>query len=341
MELPRAGVNQVFWLREMFVPAVQRVLSRMPWAYTLRRLLIAIPTLLVIITVAFFMMRLAPGGPFDGERKLNAATEAALLAKFGLDKPLLQQYTDYLLGVLQLDFGPSMKTLGKSVNDLIGDGLPISLAIGALSMTVAVIVGTAMGILAGLRQNTLGDYSVMGFAMAGISIPTFVSGPILILVFALGAGLFAVGGLGTYPNIGMSLHNMTLPVLTLALPQIAIISRLMRASMIETMRAGHIRTARAKGLPEHEVILKHALPAAILPLISYIGPAMAGVMTGSLVIERVFGLPGMGSYFVDGAINRDYTLVMGALIIYAALIILFNLIADILYALLNPKVAYE
>ncbi|MEM6534140.1 MAG: ABC transporter permease subunit [Pseudomonadota bacterium] len=323
------------------MPAVQRVLSRIPWAYTLRRLLIAIPTLLVIITVAFFMMRLAPGGPFDGERKLNAATEAALLAKFGLDKPLLQQYTDYLLGVLQLDFGPSMKTLGKSVNDLIADGLPISLAIGALSMGVAVIVGTALGIFAGLRQNTLGDYSVMGFAMAGISIPTFVSGPILILIFALGAGMFAVGGLGTYPNIGMSFHNMTLPVLTLALPQIAIISRLMRASMIETMRAGHIRTARAKGLPERDVILKHALPAAILPLISYIGPAMAGVMTGSLVIERVFGLPGMGSYFVDGAINRDYTLVMGALIIYAALIILFNLIADILYALLNPKVAYE
>ncbi len=321
--------------------ALQRVLSRVPWAYVARRLLIAIPTLLIIITVAFFMMRLAPGGPFDGERKLNAATEAAIAAKFGLDKPLFQQYTDYLLGVIQLDFGPSMKTLGKSVNDLIADGLPISLAIGFLSISVALVVGAALGIFAALRQNTVGDYSVMGFAMAGISIPTFVSGPILILTLALGAGLFAVGGLGTYPNIGMNFYNMTLPVLTLALPQIAIISRLMRASMIETMRAGHIRTARAKGLSEREVVLKHALPAAILPLVSYVGPAMARVMTGSLVIERIFGLPGMGSYFVDGAINRDYTLVMGALIIYATLIVIFNLIADVLYALLDPKVKYD
>ncbi|MEM8615653.1 MAG: ABC transporter permease subunit [Pseudomonadota bacterium] len=321
--------------------AVSRSLSRIPWAYVGRRLLIAIPTLLVIITVAFFMMRLAPGGPFDGERKLNAATEAALAAKFGLDKPLWQQYTDYLWGVVQLDFGPSMKTLGKSVNDLIADGLPISLAIGFLSMGVALFVGTVLGIFAGLRQNTLGDYSVMGFAMAGISIPTFVSGPILILVFALGAGIFAVGGLGTFPNIGMTPYNMTLPVLTLALPQIAIISRLMRASVIETMRSGHIRTARAKGLSETDVIVKHALPSAILPLVSYAGPAMARVMTGSLVIERIFGLPGMGSYFVDGAINRDYTLVMGALIIYATLIVLFNLLADVLYALLDPKVKYD
>ncbi len=321
--------------------ALQRSLSRIPWAYVGRRLLIAIPTLLVIVTVAFFMMRMAPGGPFDGERKLNAATEAAVKAKFGLDKPLFTQYLDYLWGVLHLDFGPSMKTLGKSVNDLISDGLPISLTIGFLSMIVAMTIGTALGIFAGLRQNTAGDYTVMGFAMAGISIPTFVSGPILILIFALGAGIFAVGGLGTYPNIGMTLHNMTLPVMTLALPQIAIISRLMRASMIETMRSGHIRTARAKGLSERDVVLKHALPSAILPLVSYVGPAMARVMTGSLVIERIFGLPGMGSYFVDGAINRDYTLVMGALIIYATLIVIFNLIADVLYALLDPKVKYD
>lgn len=321
--------------------ALQRSLSRVPWAYIVKRLLFAIPTLLIIITIAFFMMRLAPGGPFDGERKLNAATEAALNAKFGLDKPLWAQYFDYLWGVVQLDFGPSMKTLGKSVNDLIADGLPISLAIGFLSMFVAIIVGTAMGIFAGLRQNSAGDYTVMGFAMAGISIPTFVSGPLLILVFALGAGIFAVGGLGTYPNIGMNFYNMTLPVVTLALPQIAIISRLMRASVIETMRSGHIRTARAKGLNERQVVMKHALPSAILPLVSYVGPAMARVMTGSLVIERIFGLPGMGSAFVDGALNRDYTLVMGALIIYATLIVLFNLIADVMYAMLDPKVKYD
>ncbi|MEN0079697.1 MAG: ABC transporter permease, partial [Pseudomonadota bacterium] len=169
----------------------------------------------------------------------------------------------------------------------------------------------------------------------------FVTGPVLILLFALTFSIFAVGGLGTYPNIGMSFHNMTLPVITLALPQIAIISRLMRASVIETMRSGHIRTARAKGLSERDVVMKHALPSAILPLVSYVGPAMARVMTGSLVIERIFGLPGMGSYFVDGAINRDYTLVMGAIIIYAGLIIALNLIADILYAVLDPKVSYD
>ena len=321
--------------------ALQRSLSRIPWAYVIRRLLFAIPTLLVIIAVAFFMMRLAPGGPFDGERKLNAATEAAIAAKFGMDQPLWKQFVDYVLGVLQGDFGPSMITLCKSVNDLIADGLPVSRAIGSLAMLVALIVGTGLGIFAGLRQNTTGDYTVMGFAMAGISIPTFVTGPLLILAFALGAGWFAVGGLGEYPNIGMTFNNMTLPVLTLALPQIAIISRLMRASTIETMRSPHVRTARAKGLPERTVIMRHVLPSAILPLVSYAGPAMARVMTGSLVIERIFGLPGMGSYFVDGAINRDYTLVMGALIIYATLIVLFNLIADILYALLDPKVKYD
>ena len=321
--------------------ALQRGLARVPWAYTFRRLLIAIPTMLAIVTVAFFMMRAAPGGPFDGERKLPAATEQAIAEKFGFDKPLHEQYFNYVGGVLTGDFGPSYKTLGKSVNDLIMDGLPISLTIGILSMLLAMLVGSALGIFAGLRQNTAGDYTVMGFAMAGISIPTFVTGPLLILGLALGAGLFATGGLGEYPNIGMNLYNMTLPVVTLALPQIAIISRLMRASVIETMRSNHIRTARAKGLSEGAVIMKHALPTAILPLVSYVGPAMARVMTGSVVIERIFGLPGMGSYFVDGAINRDYTLVMGAIIVYASFIVILNIVADVLYAVLDPKVKYE
>lgn len=297
--------------------------------------------MLAIVTLAFVMMRMAPGGPFDGERKLPAATEKAIAEKFGFDQPLHQQYFDYLGGVVVGDFGPSYKTLGKSVNDLIADGLPISLTIGGFAMVLALIIGTALGIYAGLRQNTAGDYGVMGLAMAGISIPTFVTGPILILLFAIGAGWFAVGGLGEYPNIGMRPHNMTLPIITLALPQIAIISRLMRASMIETMRANHIRTARAKGLSERGVIWKHALPSAILPLVSYVGPATARVMVGSVVIEKIFGLPGLGSYFVDGAINRDYTLVMGAIIVYAALIVLLNLVADILYAVLDPKVKYD
>jgi oligopeptide transport system permease protein len=320
---------------------LQRAFRRIPWGYTLRRLLIAVPTMLAIITVAFLMMRAAPGGPFDGERKLPAATERAIAEKFGLDKPLHAQYLDYVGGVLQGDFGPSYKTLGKSVNDLIAEGLPVSLTIGALTMLLSLILGTALGVFAGLRQNSAADYGVMGIAMVGISVPSFVIGPILILLFALGAGLFAVGGLGSYPDIGMSWHNMTLPVLTLSLAQIAIISRLMRASIIETMRANHIRTARAKGLSEWDVITRHALPSALLPLVSYAGPAMARVMTGSVVIEKIFGLPGLGSYFVDGALNRDYTLVMGAIIVYAGLIILLNLVADILYAMLDPKVKYD
>jgi len=320
---------------------LQRAFRRIPWGYTLRRLLIAIPTMLAIITMAFLMMRAAPGGPFDGERKLPAATERAIAEKFGLDKPLHEQYLDYVGGVIQGDFGPSYKTLGKSVNDLIADGLPVSLTIGFLTMAISLVLGTALGIFAGLRQNSAADFSVMGVAMVGISVPSFVIGPILILLLALGAGIFAVGGLGTYPNIGMSWHNMTLPVLTLSLAQIAIISRLMRASIIETMRANHIRTARAKGLSEWDVITRHALPSALLPLVSYAGPAMARVMTGSVVIEKIFGLPGLGSYFVDGALNRDYTLVMGAIIVYAGLIILLNLVADILYAMLDPKVKYD
>ncbi|MEM9740513.1 MAG: ABC transporter permease subunit [Pseudomonadota bacterium] len=313
--------------------------ARIPLGYVLRRLLIAIPTMLAIITVAFFMMRAAPGGPFSTDRKLPVETERAIAAKYGLDDPLIVQYGKYLGDVVQGDFGPSFKIKDKDVSELIADGLPISLTIGGLSMLLAVIVGGALGILAGLRQNTSADYGVMGVSMVGISVPTFVSGPLLILVFALGAGVFSAGGLGFPPSLGF--HNLTLPVITLALPQIAIISRLMRASMIETMRMPHIRTARSKGLSERSVITKHALPSAILPLVSYVGPATAGVMTGSVVVERVFSLPGMGSYFVDGAINRDYTLVMGAIIIYAGLIIALNLIADILYAVLDPKVKYD
>ncbi|MCI4645855.1 MAG: ABC transporter permease subunit [Hyphomonadaceae bacterium] len=318
---------------------LNRILARIPAAYVLRRLLIAIPTMLAIITVAFFMMRAAPGGPFSSDRKLPVETERAIAAKYGLDDPLHIQYLKYLGDVVQGDFGPSFKFKDKDVSEIIADGLPISLTIGGCSMLLAIIVGGGLGILAGLRQNTAADYSVMGISMAGISIPTFVTGPLLLLVFALGFGFFSAGGLT--PPLRLSPHNLTLPVITLALPQIAIISRLMRASMIETMRMPHIRTARSKGLGELKVIISHAMPSAVLPLVSYVGPATARVLTGSVVVEMVFGLPGMGKYFVEGAINRDYTLVMGAIIIYAGLIIVLNLIADVLYALLDPKVKYD
>lgn len=317
-----------------------RFLSRIPWGYVARRLLIAIPTLLVIITVAFFMMRLAPGSPFSGEGRQSPQALAALEAQYGLDKPIWQQYATYLGGVVQGDFGPSLKTKDKTVTEMIGEGLPISMTLGVCAMTLALLVGSAAGIFAGLRQNTAADYSAMGVAMIGVSIPTYVTGPILALVFGVWLAWLPPGGLD-FATGGMSIPTMTLPVITLALPYIAIISRLMRASMIEAMRSNHIRTARGKGLSEREVILRHALPQAMLPLVSFVGPATAGVVTGSIVIERIFSLPGVGSYFVQGALDRDFTLVMGVVILFAFLIIVLNLLADVIYAMLDPRVRYE
>jgi oligopeptide transport system permease protein len=303
-----------------------------------RRVLAAIPTMLVIITIAFFMMRAAPGNPYSVDRKLTPEVEANLKASLGLDKPVYEQYLAYLGKALQGDLGPSMKNKDKTVSDLIGEGLPVSLTIGAWSIMIAIFFGTGLGVIAAVRQNSAADYSAMSLAMIGISIPTFVTGPFLSLIFGVWLSWFAVGGL----DLGrMNFSNLFLPIVTLALPQIAIISRLMRASMIETMRSNHIRTARAKGLGEMRILLRHAVPAAILPVISYLGPATVGVITGSVVVERVFGLPGVGQSFVNGATTRDYTLVMGTVILYGGLIILFNLIADILYAILDPKVRFE
>jgi len=323
-----------------------RAFRRIPWAYVARRLLVAIPTLLVIITIAFFLMRLAPGSPFSVEGRTSDKAIAALEAQYGLDRPMHEQYFSYLSGVLQGDFGPSLKTKDKTVSEMIGEGLPISMTLGFSAMLLAMILGSAIGIFAGLRQNTAGDYASMGFAMIGISIPTFVTGPILALIVGIWLGWLPSAGLTervTAMGVErvMTIEAMILPVITLALPYIAIISRLMRASMIETLRSNHIRTARAKGLSERTVILRHALPQAMLPLVSFIGPATAGVVTGSLVIERVFTLPGIGSYFVQGALDRDFTLVMGVVILFATLIILLNLLADIIYAMLDPKVRYE
>ena len=259
-------------------------------------------------------------------------------ASLGLDKPLHEQYLEYLGKAATGDLGPSMRNKDKTVSEIISDGMGVSLTVGASAMVVAMIFGSFFGVIAAIRQNSSTDFTVMGIAMLGISIPAFVTGPILSLTMGVWWGWFSAGGL----DLGrMNFDNMFLPILTLALPQIAIISRLMRASMIEVMRSNYIRTARAKGLSEAGVLLRHAAPAAALPLISYIGPATAGVLTGSVVIERVFSLPGTGQYFIDGAINRDYTLVMGVIIFYAGLIVLFNLIADVLYGVLDPKVSYE
>ena len=301
--------------------------------YALRRLLSAIPTLLVIITLAFFMMRAAPGGPFDSQRKLTPEVERNIKAAYDLDKPLWRQYVIYLGKVAHGDLGPSYKNQDFTVVQLIGTGLPVSARLGLSAMALALLLGTALGVAAALKQNRWEDYSVMAGAMLGITIPTFVTAPILTLIFGIYAGLLPVGGWN-----GGSLRNMILPVTVLALPQIAIVARLMRGSMVEVLRANYIRTARAKGLPIHRIVLGHALRAAILPLISYLGPALAAVLTGSLVVEQIFGLPGIGRYFVQGALNRDYTLVMGVVICYATLIIFLNFLADIAYGLLDPRV---
>ena len=308
--------------------------------YALRRFLGAIPTLFVIITLAFFMMRAAPGGPFDSQRRLPPEVERNVKAAYNLDKPLSQQYLIYLGKLARGDLGPSYKNKDFTVAQLIGTGLPVSARLGLTAMALALLLGGFLGICAALKQNRWQDYSVMGVAMLGITIPTFVTAPLLTLLFGIyGVTLFGydlslpVGGWN-----GGAWRNMILPVIVLALPQTAIVARMMRGSMVEVLRANYIRTARAKGLPVRRIVLSHALRAAALPLVSYLGPALAAILTGSLIVEQIFGLPGIGRYFVQGALNRDYTLVLGVVICYAALIILLNFLADMMVALLDPRV---
>lgn len=299
------------------------------------RLLSLIPTLLMLITIAFFLIRVAPGGPFDSEKPLPPEIRANLDAKYHLDEPLVQQYFRYLGQILVLDFGPSYQYKDWTVNELIARGFPVSLTIGGLAMVLAFVFGTSIGIAAALRQNSAVDYGAMGFAMLGISIPNFVIAPALILLFAVYAGWLPAGGWD------WSVQRMILPVVTLALPVIAYIARLTRGSMIEVLHSNYIRTARAKGLPMSQIIRRHALKPALLPVISYMGPATAGLITGSVIIERIYSIPGLGSYFVTGALNRDYTLVMGVVIFYGVVIILLNFIVDLLYAWLNPRIRYD
>jgi len=303
--------------------------------HILRRLLGLVPTLLMLFTVAFFLMRMAPGGPFDSEKVLPPEIEANLNAKYHLDEPLMQQYFRYMGQILVLDFGPSFQYQDWSVNELIAQSYPVSLTVGALAMLLAFVVGTLLGIIAALNQNRPVDYSLMGVAMLGVSLPNFVIAPILILLLAVYAGWLPAGGWD------WSLASMVLPIVTLALPVTAYIARLTRGSMIEVLHSNFIRTARAKGLPESVVIYRHALKPAMLPVISFLGPATAGLISGSVVIERIFSIPGLGSYFVAGASNRDSTLVMGVVIFYGMLIVVLNFIVDLVYAWLNPKIRYD
>lgn len=303
--------------------------------FIFRRLLEAIPTLLVLITVSFFMMRLAPGSPFTGERSLPPEVLANIEAKYHLNEPLYSQYFRYLGQLAQGDFGPSFKYKDFSVNDLVSQAFPVSLEIGIYAFILALILGVTAGVIAALKQNTVLDYTVMGFAMTGVVIPSFVIAPLLVLLFSLGLKLLPAGGW----NDG-SLINMLLPVSALAIAYTASIARITRGSMIEVLHSNFIRTARAKGLPLRRIVLRHALKPAMLPVISYLGPAFVGIITGSIVIETIFGLPGIGRLFVNGALNRDYSMVLSLTILVGTLTILFNAIVDILYAFIDPKIRY-
>jgi len=299
--------------------------------FVARRVAGFVPVLFVIISLSFFIMRLAPGGPFDLDRALPEQVRTNLEARFRLNEPLWEQYLRYVTDVLRGDLGPSFRYPDRTVNELLGLGIPVSLLLGACAMVVAVGLGGAAGLLAGVRRNAPLDYLAMSFALFGVSVPNFVLGPLLMLLFALALGWLPVAGWGTW-------RHLILPAFTLGTFYAAYVARLTRAGMLEVIGQDFIRTARAKGLRERTVVLRHALPSAILPVVSYLGPASAAVLTGSVVVETVFSIPGVGRYFVASALNRDYTMVLGTVIAYSALLLLFNLLVDLLYAFLDPRV---
>jgi oligopeptide transport system permease protein len=301
--------------------------------YVMRRLAGALPTIAVIITLSFFMMRLAPGGPFDQFMNLDANVMEQLKRLYHLDKPVWQQFLYYVGNLARGDLGPSFYYRDFAVQQLLVSGLGVSIQLGVTSLGIALALGSILGSVAALRQNSWVDYSVIAIATFGITVPTFVVAPILSLVFGVWLGIFPAGGWNA-PG------SQVLPSLALALPQVAVIARLTRGSMIEALRSDHIRTLRAYGLSTLSIVL-HALRGACLPVVSYLGPAAAALLTGSMVIETIFGIPGVGRYFVQGALNRDYTLVMGTVIIIATFGVVFNLLVDVVYALLDPRVRYK
>ncbi|MFB9887243.1 oligopeptide ABC transporter permease OppB [Balneatrix alpica] len=303
--------------------------------FILRRLFEAIPTLLVLITVSFLLMHMAPGSPFSSERALPPEILANIEAKYGLDKPLYQQYFTYLGNLIQGDLGPSFKYKDFTVNELVSQSFPVSAEIGIWAFVTAVVLGVLFGIVAALKQNTWVDYSVMSLAMTGVVVPSFVLAPLLVLIFAIKLRWLPAGGWQ-----GGQWMFLLLPVIAMAAHYVSSIARIMRGSMIEVMHSNFIRTARAKGLPARHIIFKHALKPALLPVISYLGPAFVGIITGSVVIETIFGLPGIGQLFVNGSLNRDYSMVLGLTILIGALTIAFNAIVDILYAYIDPKIRY-
>ncbi|WP_374602102.1 oligopeptide ABC transporter permease OppB [Niveibacterium sp.] len=302
--------------------------------FILRRLLLeALPTLLVLVTVTFFLIRLAPGGPFSSEANMPPEVMAAIAAKYRLDQPAWQQYLGYLADLARGDFGPSFKYKDFTVNDLVWAAAPVSFRLGLMAFVVAVVVGIAAGVTAALRQNSWVDYAVMGVAMIGVVLPNFVLAPVLALVFAIWLKWLPAGGWE-----GGTLIYVVLPVAVLCQHYISVIARITRGSMIEVLGSPFIRTARAKGLPAGYILRRHALKPALLPVISYLGPAFVGIITGSVVVETFFGIPGIGQLFVNGALNRDYPMVLGLTILIGTLTIFFNAVVDILYGFIDPRI---
>jgi oligopeptide transport system permease protein len=305
------------------------------WSYSIRRALGAIPTLFIIITLTFFVIRIAPGGPFDSEQATPPQIRANLEAAYGLDQPVQVQYLRYLQGLVHGDFGPSFRYRDFTITELITRGLPVSLTLGVAALVLSIGVGVTLGVWAALRRGRPTDHALRMFAILGITLPTLVVAPLLALIFGVKLRWLPVGGWdGSVPTL-------ILPTLALALPMIAFVSRLTRASLLEVLMSGFIRTARAKGMPERTVILRHALRPALLPVVSYLGPATAAVLAGSLVVETVFNIPGIGKYLVQGALNRDYLLVMGIVIVYATLTLVMNLLVDLIYGVLDPRIRHE
>ena len=305
--------------------------------FIVRRLLVTIPTILVVITITWGLIKLAPGNFYSGEKALPPSIEKSIREKYGLDKPWYQQYGKTMWNILRhLDFGTSLRYEGQSVNTIIQRSLPVSASVGILAYLLALIVGVTAGSIAALKQNSRWDYASMALAMLGISLPNFVLGPILVLVFALGLYWLPPSRWGGFPS-----RNLILPVLTLSAIYMAYIARLTRAGMLEVLRSDYIRTARAKGLSEKDVVVRHALRGGLMPVISYTGPALAFLLTGTVVVERIFALPGLGNYFVQAALNRDEPLIIGIVAFIAMVLLLMNLLVDIAYAFLDPRVRYN
>jgi len=299
------------------------------------RLLQAIPVILAVITVTFFLVRVAPGGPFDSEKAVLPEVKAALERQYRLDLPLLQQYAAYLGDLARGDLGPSFKYPGRSVNELIAAGLPVTAELGLYALLVAVLIGGSAGTFASLKPNTAQDYLPMAAAMIGICMPTFLLGPLLVLVFGIHLEWLPVSGWGDIPG------DKLLPSITLGAAYAAYIARLSRAGMLEVLNQDYIRTARAKGLPEWQVVIKHALRGGMIPVVAFLGPAFAGLLAGSFVVETIFQIPGLGRFYVQAAFNRDYTMILGTTVFLSTLIVLFNLASDILAAWLNPRLRHQ